>query len=257
MSITEIILVVGWLFVLAWIPFVIITNRKVHPKALFVLFFTEMWERFSYYGMRALLTLYMTKVLFTALNNGEEKALGVYGAYTAMAYLFPVIGGLVADKIWGFRRSILVGGTLMMIGHFALALQGMFFEGSIQLFYGALGIIIVGNGYFKPNISSFLGQFYDKNDVRKDGAFTIFYMGVNIGAFLSTLTCGYLGEEISWHLGFGAAGIGMGLGLIAFLLFSHYLGNRGLPPGFIAEEDLSVRRKIQRRTRENLSIAAD
>ncbi|MEL6698393.1 MAG: peptide MFS transporter [Bacteroidota bacterium] len=230
MDITLIILIVGWIFVVIWIPLVIATNQKTHPRALFVLFFAEMWERFSYYGMRALLTLYMAKVLFEGMADAETQAIGIYGAYTSMVYLFPVIGGLIADRIFGFRKAILWGGLLMMIGHFTLALEGMMFEGNITLFFLSLALIIVGNGYFKPNISSFLGEFYERNDPRKDGAFTIFYMGVNIGAFLSTLTCGYVGEQVSWHLGFGLAGIGMAIGLIVFWIFSRGFGEKGLPP---------------------------
>jgi POT family proton-dependent oligopeptide transporter len=233
MDITQWILLIGWLFVLAWVPFVIMTNRKTHPAALFVLFFAEMWERFSYYGMRALLTLYMTLVLFESLGvqGAETRALGIYGSYTAMVYLFPVVGGLIADRIFGFRKAVIFGGILMMLGHFSLALEGMFFEGNLALFFLSLALIIVGNGYFKPNISSFLGKFYDPNDVRKDGAFTIFYMGVNIGAFLATLTCGYVGENISWHYGFGLAGIGMGVGLLVFWLTGpKTFGDKGLPP---------------------------
>lgn len=233
MDITLAIMTVGWIFVLIWIPIVIYTNRKQHPKALFVLFFAEMWERFSYYGMRALLTLYMVKVLFESLSQGEAdaKSLGIYGSYTAMVYLFPVVGGMIADKIFGFRKAIIVGGVIMMLGHFALAIQGMFYEGSMNLFFLSLALIIIGNGYFKPNISSFLGKFYDKDDVRKDGAFTIFYMGVNIGAFLSTLTCGYVGETISWHYGFGLAGIGMAIGLLVFWISGpKVFGDKGLTP---------------------------
>ena len=154
MNIAEWTLLLGWIFVLIWIPIVIISNRKTHPKALFVLFFAEMWERFSYYGMRALLTLYMVNVLFKGLADGDARALGIYGSYTAMAYLFPVIGGVIADKIFGFKKTIIIGGVLMMLGHFSLA-----FEGSTTLFFMSLALIIVGNGYFKPNISSFLGTF--------------------------------------------------------------------------------------------------
>jgi len=234
MNATLQILIVGWIFVLVWVPFVIVSNRKVHPDALFVLFGAEMWERFSYYGMRALLTLFMVKVLFVEMDTGaaDARALGIYGSYTSMVYLFPVIGGLIADQIFGFRKSILFGGILMMLGHFSLALMGIpALEDSLLVFFASLALIIVGNGYFKPNISSFLGEFYEPNDERKDGAFTIFYMGVNIGAFLSTLTCGYVGEEIGWHYGFGLAGIGMGAGLILFyLLGPRTFGQKGLEP---------------------------
>lgn len=230
------LMIIGWVFVLIWVPFIIYTNKDTHPKALFVLFFAEMWERFSYYGMRALLTLYMAKVLFVDLaqNVAETQAYGIYGSYTAMVYLFPVIGGLVADQLLGFKKTVIWGGILMALGHFTLALQGFeSLEGNMAFFFAALALIIVGNGFFKPNISSFLGTFYDPNDARKDGAFSIFYMGVNIGAFLSTLTCGYVGQEISWHYGFGLAGIGMTIGLIVFYLFtrkSRDFEGKGLPP---------------------------
>ena len=229
------ILIISWLFVLVWVPFIIFSNRKLHPKALFILFFAEMWERFSYYGMRALLILYMVSELFKELSNGEAKieALGIYGSYTAMVYLFPVVGGLLADKVLGYRKAILFGGALMMAGHFALAIEGMLFGGNAQLFFLSLAFIIVGNGFFKPNISSFLGDFYGLNDSRKDGAFTIFYMGVNIGALLASVTCGYLGEsaDFGWHYGFGLAGIGMLLGLLIFWIYApKTLGKKGINP---------------------------
>jgi POT family proton-dependent oligopeptide transporter len=229
---TIVTLIGGWLFVLIWIPIVIATNRKTHPRALFVLFFAEMWERFSYYGMRAILVLYMTRVLFADMEQsaGDTRALGIYGAYTAMVYLFPLLGGLIADRIAGFRRAVVLGGVLMMLGHFSLAIEGMVFGGNLRLFFLSLALIILGNGYFKPNISSFLGTFYDKDDPRKDGAFTIFYMGVNIGAFLSTMTCGVVAERISWHYGFGLAGIGMAIGITVFVLLGSWFGERGLPP---------------------------
>ncbi|RZS98968.1 peptide MFS transporter [Aquimarina brevivitae] len=240
MDITMWIMIVGWIFVLLWVPFIIFTNKNTHPRALFVLFFAEMWERFSYYGMRALLTLYMAKVLFIDLaqNVAEAKAYGIYGSYTAMVYLFPVLGGLVADKLLGFKKTIIWGGFLMALGHFILALQGIEgLEGNLIFFFTALAFIIVGNGFFKPNISSFLGTFYEMDDPRKDGAFSIFYMGVNIGAFLSTLTCGYVGQQINWHYGFGLAGIGMVVGLIVFYLFSKGSGfeGKGLPPKEVLE----------------------
>jgi len=230
MTTTEIILIVAWIFVLIWVPIVIYSNKKTHPGALFVLFGAEMWERFSYYGMRALLVLYMTKVLFQSLGTGlaDTRALSIYGSYTSLVYLFPVLGGLVADRYYGFKKSIIVGGVLMALGHFTLALEGMAFEGNLMLFFLSLSLIIIGNAYFKPNLSSFLGKFYELDDPRKDGAFTIYYMGVNIGAFLATLTCGYVGEQISWHYGFGLAGIGMTLGLILFVILGpKYFQNKG------------------------------
>lgn len=233
MDIAMWIMIGSWILVAVWIPIIIYNNRHLHPKALFVLFFAEMWERFSYYGMRALLMLYMVKVLFESLGTGaaDTRAYGIYGSYTAMVYLFPFIGGILADKILGFRKAIIFGGILMMAGHFALAMEGMLFEGNMPLFFMSLSFIIIGNGFFKPNISSFLGKFYGLNDSRKDGAFTIFYMGVNIGALLSMATCSYVGEKIGWHYGFGLAGIGMGLGLLVFwLLGPATFGKRGINP---------------------------
>lgn len=238
MDLSFIILIVAWLFVLVWVPIIIYNNRKLHPKALFILFFAEMWERFSYYGMRTLLILYMVKVLFAEMSSAEadSTALGIYGSYTAMVYLFPVVGGIIADKILGFRKAIIFGGILMMLGHFALAMEGMYFSGNMQLFFLSLAFIIIGNGFFKPNISSLLGNYYGANDSRKDGAFTIFYMGVNIGALLSTVTCGYVGEQISWHYGFGLAGIGMMLGLIVFWFAGDkYLGKKGINPSSLED----------------------
>ncbi len=234
-------LLIGWIFVLLWVPFILYSNRKTHPGALFVLFFTEMWERFSYYGMRALLTLYMTRVLFLGMEQAETKALGIYGAYTAMVYLLPVIGGLIADRIFGFRKAIIFGGVLMSLGHFTLALQGIQgLENNLVIFYLALALIIVGNGYFKPNVTSFLGQFYQIDDPRKDGAFSIFYMGVNVGSFLATMTCGYVGERINWHYGFGLAGIGMALGIIVFVIYSHLFKDKGYPPAPIESRERVV-----------------
>ena len=234
MEFTDYLLIFGWIFVLVWVPFIIITNKKMHPKALFVLFFAELWERFSFYGMRALLVLYMTKIIFFDMGESlaNAKALGIYGAYGALVYGMPVLGGMVADKFTGFRKAIMLGGFLMMMGHFTLAVEGMMFEGNLPLFFTSLALIIVGNGLFKPNISSFLGTFYEKDDPRKDGAFTIFYMGVNIGAFLAPLTCAYLAEHDSfgWDWGFGTAGVGMLIGLIVFGTQLKYFGDLGLAP---------------------------
>ena len=212
-------------------------NQKTilgHPSGLYVLFFTEMWERFSYYGMRAILVLFLISS-FTDGGWGWERgeALTLYGIYTGLVYITPIFGGLIADKVLGYRKAILFGGTLMMAGHFALALEGMVFGGNAQLFFLSLAFIIVGNGFFKPNISSFLGDFYGLNDSRKDGAFTIFYMGVNIGALLASVTCGYLGEsaDFGWHYGFGLAGIGMLLGLLIFWIYApKTLGKKGINP---------------------------
>ncbi len=190
-----------------------------HPKALPMLFLTEMWERFSYYGMRALLVLY----LVNALHYERKDALALYGTYTALVYLTPIVGGYLADRYLGRRKAILIGGLTMALGHFAMAFE--------PLLYLALGLIIIGNGFFKPNISTLLGSLYQAHDPRRDGGFTIFYMGVNLGAFLAPLVAGTLGEKVGWHYGFAAAGVGMLVGLIQFTLGQKNLGNQGLPPG--------------------------
>lgn len=217
-----IIMIIAWIFVIVWISGVILKERKHHPKALFLLFFTELWERFSYYGMRALLVLYMTK----GLLYGDSKAFGIYGAYGALVYATPVIGGLLAERFLGYRYSIIIGAVLMSLGHFAMA-----FEYEI-VFYVALGFLIIGNGFFKPNISSMVGTFYEDGDPKRDSAFTLFYMGINTGAFLTPLTVGAVGELYGWHWGFGLAGIGMLLGLIIFLYGSSkgYFLDKGLLP---------------------------
>lgn len=181
-----------------------------HPSGLGYLFFAELWERFSFYGMRALLTLYLSTELFSDLANGKEIAYEIYAAYGSLVYFTPAIGGMIADRLIGHKNSIMLGAILMCIGHFVMAI-----ENNIA-FYAALGLLIIGNGFFKPNISSMVGGLYKEGDVRRDSGFTIFYMGINVGAFLAPLICGYLGEEWGWHYGFGAAGIGMLAGLIVF-----------------------------------------
>jgi POT family proton-dependent oligopeptide transporter len=191
------------------------TIQKGHPKGLYVLFATEFWERFSYYGMRAIFILFMTKYLFF----GKSYASNIYGTYTGLVYLTPLIGGYVADRYWGNRRSIFVGGALMALGQFLLFFcaslpQGV---GSSALFlWSGLGFLILGNGFFKPNISTMVGQLYHDGDVRKDGAYSIFYMGINAGAFFAPLVCGYLGENVDFKWGFFSAGVGMILALIIF-----------------------------------------
>lgn len=232
MDIALIALIISWVFCVIWVPLIISVKRKVHPRALFVCFFAEMWERFSYYGMRTLLTLYMVKVLFAHLSESEadSKSLIVYGSYTALVYFFPIIGGLLADRLLGFRKAIMFGGILMSLGHFCLAVMGFVDETNQTLFFLSLALIIVGNGYFKPNISSFLGKFYEDRIELKDSAFNIFYMGINVGALLSTMTCGYIGEKIDWHLGFGLAGIGMLLGLVVFWRYRNHLEGKGEVP---------------------------
>lgn len=211
---------IAWLVVIVWVGGVIATNSKVHPKALFLLFFAELWERFSYYGMRALLVYYMIDQIMltgdgdvmTGMGYSETVAYSVYAAYGAMVYATPVLGGLLSEKILGYRKAIFWGGVLMALGHFAMA-----FENEV-VFFIALALLILGNGFFKPNISSFVGKFYGEGDPRRDGGFTLFYMGINVGAFLTPLTCGAIGELEGWHYGFGLAGIGMVIGLIVFVI---------------------------------------
>ncbi len=198
-----------------------------HPTGLFVLFFTEMWERFSYYGMRAILVLFLTSSLLSEGWGWErEDALVLYGWYTGLAYFTPLIGGIVADKFLGYRNATVIGAFIMAVGHGFMALE---YLENIFFFLG-IGSIIIGNGLFKPNISSMVGQLYKDSDVRKDGAYTIFYMGINCGAFLGILLCGYLGETIGWHWGFGVAGIFMFFGMLQFYFTQNIFGSIGLKP---------------------------
>ena len=181
--------------------------HKNQPKGLFLLFFVEMWERFSYYGMRAILVLYMINFL----NFSTESAGQLYGWYTGLVYLTPLLGGYIADRYLGQRTCILIGGIIMALGEFSLAVP------TLQFFYIGLGLLIAGNGFFKPNISTVVGSLYETNDPRRDGGFTIFYMGINIGAFFSPLVCGTLAQKVGWHWGFIAAGVGMVMGMAMYL----------------------------------------
>lgn len=197
-----------------------------HPKGLFVLFSTELWERFNYYGMRALLTLYMTK----QLGFADDGASLTYGAANGLLYATPLIGGMIADRLLGYRLAITIGGILMAIGEFILTFMGFkILPENVTVFYIGMAMIIAGNGFFKPNISTMVGTLYKQGDPRRDGAFTIFYMGINIGA-MSPIICGWIGENYGYHLGFGLAGVGMLLGLFSFLALRKYLGDKGLPP---------------------------
>jgi proton-dependent oligopeptide transporter, POT family len=212
------------------------TDLFGHPRGLSYLFATEMWERFSYYGMRALLVLYMVKYLLdperarhvvglSAFKSALENVFGplaaqpfashIYGFYSGLVYLTPVLGGLLADRVLGQRRTVIVGATLMAAGHFAMAFE--------QFFLFALGLLILGNGAFKPNISTQVGGLYAPGDRRRDRAFSIFYVGINLGAFLAPLICGTLGEELGWHYGFTAAGLGMTTALVIYLLATPHL----------------------------------
>lgn len=195
--------------------------KKGHPKGIYLLFVTEMWERFSYYGMRALFVLYMTKALLFDKAYGAQ----IYGSYTGLVYLTPLIGGYIADRYWGNRRSITVGGLLMAVGQLLMFFSGHFFE-NVELaklfMFTGLGFLIFGNGFFKPNISTMVGQLYKPDDKRKDSAYTIFYMGVNTGSFFAPLICGFLGDtghpgDFKW--GFLAACIGMLLGVVIFNIY--------------------------------------
>lgn len=196
-----------------------------HPAGLFVLFFTEMWERFSYYGMRAILVLYLTSAI---IDGGwawpREHALALYGTYTSMVYLTPLVGGYIADRILGNRKAVVIGAFLMTLGHASLALETPLF------LYIGLGFLIIGNGFFKPNMTSIISHMYKDHPEKKDGAFTIFYMGVNAGAFLGIMLCGYLGEKIGWSWGFGLAGIFMFFGMLQFYLSGAIFGDIGDKP---------------------------
>jgi proton-dependent oligopeptide transporter, POT family len=216
-----------------------------HPRGLFLLFFTEMWERFSYYGMRAIFVLFMTKAL---LMTAEEASI-IYGSYTGLVYLTPLLGGYLADRYWGNRKSIFLGGITMAAGQFMMFVSGWFFEDksfAITMMWTGLTLLIVGNGFFKPNISTMVGQLYTKEDKRVDGAFTIFYMGINLGAFFSPLVCGGLGDtgnpaDFKW--GFLAACIGMIISIISFELLKkkHIKDPNGDPVGTqVKKSDLKV-----------------
>ncbi len=194
--------------------------RTSHPKGLYVLFATEMWERFSYYGMRALLVLY----LVNAIGYKRVDALEVYGIYTGLVYLTPLFGGWIADKYLGLRLTAVIGAAVMMLGHFAMAVP--------SLLHVALGLLIIGNGFFKPNTTSMVGELYDgPADPRRDGAYTIFYMGINLGSFISSFVCGTLGQKVGWDWGFASAGVGMFIGMVTLLSFQNILGRSGLKQG--------------------------
>jgi len=235
------------------------TDLFGHPRGLTFLFTTEMWERFSYYGMRALLVLYMVKYLLEPQRAGAviglvpfrhalEAVFGplapqpfasqIYGFYTGLVYLTPIFGGLLADRVLGRRRTVILGAALMAIGHFMMAFE--------HLFLFALGLLILGNGAFKPNISTQVGRLYAPGDPRRDRAFSIFYVGINLGAFLAPLVCGTLGEELGWHYGFAAAGVGMTTGLIIYLFATPALPKENFAKRTVARQplDAAARRSI-------------
>ncbi len=216
-----------------------------HPRGLATLFFTEMWERFSYYGMRALLILFMTApAAGGGLGFSVAKAGAIYGLYTAMVFLLALPGGWLADRITGQRRAVLYGGILITAGEFCLAAPGL------TAFYAGLVMLMFGTGLLKPNVSTIVGQIYATGDHRRDAGFSIFYMGINLGALISPILCGWVGERISWRLGFGLAGIGMAAGLIQYVLGGKYLGSAGLHPA-PAENP-----KAERRQKRNAVLGA-
>jgi POT family proton-dependent oligopeptide transporter len=196
-----------------------------HPRGLSTLFFTEMWERFSYYGMRALLLRFMVAPVADG-GLGFDTATGgaIYGLYVSMVYMTTLPGGWIADRLIGPQRAVLYGGILIAAGHFAMAVP------SLTTFYLGLLLIVLGTGLLKGNVSVIVGRLYGADDVRRDAGYSIFYMGINLGAFIAPLICGYLGQEVDWHLGFGAAGVGMTIGLIQYSLGRKYLGTAGLHP---------------------------
>lgn len=197
-----------------------------HPRGLYTLFFTEMWERFSYYGMRALLVLFMIDAVQKGgMGMDDKMAYAIYGLYTAAVYLMSLPGGWLADRLWGAQRAVWYGGIVIALGHFTLALPW------VQTFYLGLVFVVVGSGILKPNMSGLVADLYPEGGTRRDAGFTIFYMGVNLGAFIGPMICGALASSLGWHWGFGAAGVGMVLGLIQFRISRPWLGNAGVQRG--------------------------
>ncbi|MCL4179043.1 MAG: peptide MFS transporter [Verrucomicrobia bacterium] len=202
-----------------------VAPRLAHPRGLYTLFFTEMWERFSFYGMRALLVLFMVdSVRRDGMGLTDEVATAIYGLYTAGVYLACLPGGWAADRLFGAQRAVWYGGISIAAGHFALAVP------RVEFFFLGLILVVVGTGLLKPNISAIVGQLYPEGGARRDAGFTVFYMGINLGAAIGPLICSSLGEKINWHYGFAAAGVGMLLGLVQFRLTAHYLGDAGKYP---------------------------
>ena len=208
-----------------------------HPRGLATLFFTEMWERFSYYGMRALLILFITTpVARGGLGFSVARAGVIYGLYTSMVYLMCVPGGWMADRLFGQRRAVLYGGMLIVMGHVSLAVR------SLPFFYSGLALLVVGTGLLKPNVSTIVGQLYQLHDHRRDAGFSIFYMGINLGAFLGPIVVGYVGQRVNWHVGFLLAGIGMTAGLTQYWFGSRFLGSAGLS----AKPERGAQQKLHR-----------
>ena len=207
-----------------------------HPTGLFVLFFTEMWERFSYYGMRALLVMFFTaKLIEGGWGWPEDWALAIFGTYVSLVYLSTLIGGYFADNVIGFRWAVVVGALLMTLGHACMAVETPFF------IYTGLTLLVFGSGFFKPNMTSIISEMYKDRPQKKDGAYTIFYMGVNSGAFVGILLCGYLGEQIGWSWGFGVAGVFMFFGMVQFWLAQNIFGNIGLKPDKTKKKEVKLK----------------
>lgn len=198
-----------------------------HPRGLSTLFFTELWERFSYYGMRGILILFMVATLAEGgLGFSDAKAAAIYGLYTGMVYLLALPGGWVADNLWGQKKAVFAGGCIIAAGHFSMAMPA-FGVPELPFFYGGLLLIVMGTGLLKPNVSTIVGELYPEGGARRDAGFSIFYMGINIGALAGPMVCGYLGENVNWHWGFSAAGFGMVLGLVQYRLGIPFLGRAG------------------------------
>lgn len=231
------------------------TNQKTvlgHPSGLFVLFFTEMWERFSYYGMRALLVLFLVaSILDEGWGWERADALVLYAWYTGLVYITPILGGLIADKITGYRKAVVIGALLMTLGHASMALE----VAADAFFFLGLGLLIIGNGMFKPNISSMVGQLYKGQGKEKDAGYTIFYMGINAGAFLGILLCGYIGEKVGWHWGFGLAGIFMFFGMLQFYFAQKIFGRIGLSPQ--GTKDFDALEEAVEDTKEDIDDVVD
>jgi proton-dependent oligopeptide transporter, POT family len=213
-----------------------------HPRGLSTLFFTEMWERFSYYGMRGLLILFLVASVQTGgFGLTDKTAAAIYGLYTGFVYLMALPGGWVADRILGQRNAVFLGGCIIAAGHFSMAIP------TVPSFYGGLVLIVIGTGLLKPNVSSMVGDLYPAGSPRRDAGFSVFYSGINLGALAGPIVCGYLGERVNWHLGFSAAGIGMVLGLIQYRFGGRYLGDAGLRPPGAGGKTAPVDRAVLRR----------